>query len=112
MTGVEVQALFNWLINCRSAVSNTGPHAGIPPTLLAPVAFSGATLTPLKVRKKYLLIITDLNIIYIQLYNMNNTDFQKAFDTVDHNSLIDLLDNLGFGNSFLSWLSSYLNSRR
>lgn len=50
VTGVEAQALFNWLINCRSAVSNTGPHAGIPPTLLAPVAFTGATLTPLKVR--------------------------------------------------------------
>lgn len=50
MTGVEAQALFNWLINCRSTVSNTGPHAGIPPTLLAPVAFTGATLTPLKVR--------------------------------------------------------------
>jgi hypothetical protein len=47
--GVEAQALFNWLINCRSSVSNTGPHAGIPPTLLAPVAFAGATLTPLKV---------------------------------------------------------------
>ncbi|VVC39625.1 Hypothetical protein CINCED_3A025647 [Cinara cedri] len=51
VTGVEAQALFNWLINCRSAVSNTGPHAGIPPTLLAPVAFTGATLTPLKVRQ-------------------------------------------------------------
>ncbi|XP_015378906.1 PREDICTED: protein downstream neighbor of son homolog [Diuraphis noxia] len=51
VTGVEAQALFNWLINCRSTVSNTGPHAGIPPTLLAPVAFSGSTLTPLKVRQ-------------------------------------------------------------
>ncbi|XP_050432346.1 protein downstream neighbor of son homolog [Adelges cooleyi] len=51
VTGVEAQALFNWLINCRSSVSNTGPHAGIPPTLLAPVAFTGATLTPLKVRQ-------------------------------------------------------------
>lgn len=50
VTGVEAQALFNWLINCRSTVSNTGPHAGIPPTLLAPVAFTGATLTPFKVR--------------------------------------------------------------
>lgn len=55
VTGVEAQALFNWLINCRSTVSNTGPHAGIPPTLLAPVAFTGATLTPLKVRIPLLL---------------------------------------------------------
>lgn len=55
VTGVEAQALFNWLINCRSTVSNTGPHAGIPPTLLAPVAFTGATLTPLKVKTPLLL---------------------------------------------------------
>lgn len=57
VTGVEAQALFNWLINCRSTVSNTGPHAGIPPTLLAPVAFTGATLTPLKVKITSLLLL-------------------------------------------------------
>lgn len=66
VTGVEAQALFNWLINCRSAVSNTGPHAGIPPTLLAPVAFSGATLTPLKVRNT-------------KLYNLLHLDFYFCF---------------------------------
>lgn len=49
--GVEVQALFNFLINCKSAVATTGALAGVPPTLLAPVAFHGATLKPLKIRE-------------------------------------------------------------
>lgn len=47
--GVDAQALFNFLINCKSAVAVTGALAGVPPTLLAPVAFHGATLKPLKV---------------------------------------------------------------
>lgn len=50
--GLEVQALYNFLINsCKSTISPTGPLAGVPPTLLAPVAFTGATLTPLQVRE-------------------------------------------------------------
>ncbi|XP_012267384.2 protein downstream neighbor of son homolog [Athalia rosae] len=48
---VEAQALFNFLINCKSAVAVTGAMAGIPPTLLAPTAFHGATLKPLKVKE-------------------------------------------------------------
>lgn len=47
--GVEAQALFNFLMNCKSAISAVGPLAGVPPTLLAPVAFNGATLKALKV---------------------------------------------------------------
>lgn len=49
--GVEAQALFNFLMNCKSNIAVTGPLAGIPPTILAPVAFHGATLRPLKVRQ-------------------------------------------------------------
>ena len=45
----ETQGLFNWLMNSKLCLSNTGPLAGIPPTLLSPVAFHGATLRPLKV---------------------------------------------------------------
>jgi len=59
--GVETQALFNFLINCKSAIAATGALAGVPPTLLAPIAFHGATLKALKVLqslyKKYKLII-------------------------------------------------------
>jgi len=49
--GVETQALYNFLLNCKSCVATTGPLAGVPPTLLAPVAFHGATLKTLKVRE-------------------------------------------------------------
>lgn len=47
----NVQALFNFLLNSRACFSPTGPLAGVPPTLLAPVAFHGATLRSLKVRQ-------------------------------------------------------------
>lgn len=47
--GGEVHALFNFLINCKSAIATTGPLAGIPPTLISPVAFTGGSLLPLKV---------------------------------------------------------------
>jgi hypothetical protein len=50
--GVEAQALFNFLMNCKSSTAATGPLAGVPPTLLAPVAFHGATLKSLKVFHK------------------------------------------------------------
>ncbi|XP_065170496.1 protein downstream neighbor of son homolog [Atheta coriaria] len=49
--GVEVQGFYSFLVHCKSAVSPTGLFAGIPPTLLAPVAFHGAALTPLQVRE-------------------------------------------------------------
>lgn len=49
--GMELHALYNFLINYKSAVAITGRFAGIPPTILAPVAFHGATLNSLKVRE-------------------------------------------------------------
>jgi hypothetical protein len=39
-------------MNCKSSTATTGPLAGVPPTLLAPVAFHGATLKSLKVLKE------------------------------------------------------------
>ncbi|KAL4098047.1 hypothetical protein QTP88_022719 [Uroleucon formosanum] len=39
------------------------------------------------------------------------TDFSKAFDSVDHNSLIYTLDKLGIGIPLLSWIRSYLVDR-
>ncbi|CAG9766493.1 unnamed protein product [Ceutorhynchus assimilis] len=49
--GCEVNAFFNCLLNCKSAIAPTGPLAGVPPTLLAPVCFKFGTLTALKVRQ-------------------------------------------------------------
>jgi adenylate cyclase class IV len=51
VTGVEAQALFNFLINCKTLIISIGPHSGIPPTLLSPIAFHGASLRPLRVRE-------------------------------------------------------------
>ncbi|OWF42711.1 protein downstream neighbor of son homolog [Mizuhopecten yessoensis] len=42
--GSDVQALYNYLLNCRSCVATSGPQAGLPPTILSPTAFKGATL--------------------------------------------------------------------
>ncbi|XP_070568866.1 protein downstream neighbor of son homolog [Ptychodera flava] len=50
--GVHTQALFNFLLNSKSTVAISGPQAGIPPTILAPVAFHGATLRSLKVKHR------------------------------------------------------------
>ena len=47
--GAHVHALFNFLLNSKTSITTTGAHAGIPPTLLAPVAFEGATLKAVKV---------------------------------------------------------------
>ena len=47
--GMEIQGLVNFLLNSRSCISTTGHLAGVPPTLLAPVAFQGGTLKALKV---------------------------------------------------------------
>lgn len=57
--GVETQALFNFLINCKSAIAVTGALAGVPPTLLAPTAFHGATLKALKVRESIVHVDSD-----------------------------------------------------
>uniref|UniRef100_A0A2K6BKT4 Downstream neighbor of SON n=1 Tax=Macaca nemestrina TaxID=9545 RepID=A0A2K6BKT4_MACNE len=46
--GINTFTLLNFLINCKSLVATSGPQAGLPPTLLSPVAFRGATMQILK----------------------------------------------------------------
>uniref|UniRef100_A0A8D0H5T2 DNA replication fork stabilization factor DONSON n=1 Tax=Sphenodon punctatus TaxID=8508 RepID=A0A8D0H5T2_SPHPU len=48
--GTNAFTLLNFLINCKSLVASAGPQAGLPPTLLSPVAFRGATMQTLKAR--------------------------------------------------------------
>ncbi|XP_063699934.1 protein downstream neighbor of son homolog [Culicoides brevitarsis] len=48
--GVDCQAFFNFLLNSKSSVAKVGRLANIPPTLLAPVAFQGASLQQLSLR--------------------------------------------------------------
>lgn len=40
------------------------------------------------------------------------TDFCKAFDRVNHKTLMKVLLDSGFGEPLLSWLGSYLNNRK
>ncbi|XP_061669333.1 protein downstream neighbor of son homolog isoform X2 [Syngnathoides biaculeatus] len=48
--GPHTFTLVNFLINCKTVVAATGSQAGLPPTLLAPVPFRGATMNSLKAR--------------------------------------------------------------
>ncbi|XP_035264202.1 protein downstream neighbor of son homolog isoform X2 [Anguilla rostrata] len=48
--GSSTFTLLNFLINCKSLVAAAGSQAGLPPTLLAPNPFRGATLHVLKAR--------------------------------------------------------------
>ena len=41
---LNVQALFNYLLNSTTIIPVVGAHAGIPPTILSPRPFEGATL--------------------------------------------------------------------
>ncbi|XP_029596480.1 protein downstream neighbor of son homolog [Salmo trutta] len=50
VSGTHTFTLINFLINCKSLVAGAGSQAGLPPTLLAPTAFRGATLHSLKAR--------------------------------------------------------------
>ncbi|XP_068155749.1 protein downstream neighbor of son homolog isoform X2 [Drosophila tropicalis] len=42
--GVECQGFFSYLLNSKSLISQVGRLAGIPPTLLSPIAFPKATM--------------------------------------------------------------------
>eukprot|EP00112_Aurelia_sp_Birch-Aquarium-sp1_P010011 Seg2160.3 transcript_id=Seg2160.3/GoldUCD/mRNA.D3Y31 product="Protein downstream neighbor of Son" protein_id=Seg2160.3/GoldUCD/D3Y31 len=46
--GSHVNALFNFLLNSNVIIAQSGAYQGVPPTLLAPVAFEGACLQTLK----------------------------------------------------------------
>ncbi|XP_036896470.1 protein downstream neighbor of Son isoform X2 [Sturnira hondurensis] len=48
--GANTFMLLNFLINCKSLIAASGPQAGLPPTLLSPIAFRGATMQMLKAR--------------------------------------------------------------
>lgn len=39
-------------------------------------------------------------------------DLQKAFDTIDHNILLQKLDTCGIRGTSLMWLKSYLTNRQ
>ena len=58
LKGSEVQALFNFLLNSKTCVTNSGPLTGIPPTLIAPTTFVGATIQKNRIEQN---IVKSLN---------------------------------------------------
>lgn len=48
--GADVHTFFNFLLNYSSSIAHSGPQHGIPPTILSPVVFVGATLVQNSVR--------------------------------------------------------------
>jgi len=39
-------------------------------------------------------------------------DFSKAFDSINHTKLLDVLDDMGIRGSVMEWLRNYLNGRK
>jgi hypothetical protein len=37
-------------------------------------------------------------------------DFEKAFDKIEHNTILDILKHKGFGAKWLQWISMIMNS--
>ena len=54
----DVQSLFNYLLNSKACVLTSGPLAGVPPTLLAPVPFVGATLQKIRLEQNVIKSVT------------------------------------------------------
>ena len=46
------------------------------------------------------------------LTSMILIDLQKAFDTSDHNILLEKITFLGFSDSVIAWFKSYLEGRK
>ena len=39
-------------------------------------------------------------------------DIEKAFDSLDHDFLVNVLNKFGFGSNFISWIKLLLNSQQ
>ena len=37
------------------------------------------------------------------------SDFEKAFDTINHDFIVDCLHHFNFGNSFINWIKLFYN---
>ncbi|EAW79126.1 protein phosphatase 2 (formerly 2A), regulatory subunit B'', alpha, isoform CRA_e [Homo sapiens] len=66
--GINIFTLLNFLINSKSLVATSGPQAGLPLTLLSPVALRGAIMQMLKAQsvnvKTQLFLDTETSLVW------------------------------------------------
>ena len=106
--GRDTNLLLTFLSNTDLIIPTTGPLAGVPPTLLSPVAFSGASLHPLKLKTSHIMhgnqLIYNLDLIGPVLPNVVY-DLTKFFETTKK-SFSSLIGNLDATSSFTAFSSS------
>lgn len=88
----ETQALVNFLLNSDVCTSKIGPMAGIPPTLLAPTAFLGGTLQPLKVnilfKKSWFYYLKNRYIQLKKIIENKNSPTTKLINKITQSGLL------------------------
>lgn len=87
------QLFINLIMNSRVCIPTSGPLSGVPPTLISPVAFQGATLKSLKLRQTksdsfYSLELTGPilpNVVcgLLNLFKQTQNDFKASFSTYE-----------------------------
>ena len=106
--GRDTNLLLTFLSNTDLIIPTTGPLVGVPPTLLSPVAFSGASLHPLKLKTSHLMhgnqLIYNLDLIGPVLPNVVY-DLMKFFEATKK-SFSSLIGNLDATGPFTAFSSS------
>ena len=106
--GKDTNLLLTFLSNTDIIIPTTGSLTGIPPTLLSPVAFTGASLHPLKLKTSSIMqnnqMIYNLDLIGPILPNIVY-DLTKFFETTKKN-FNSLIVNCDATSSFTEFSSS------
>lgn len=97
--GGDVQALFNFLLNCRSCVASSGPQAGVPPTIISPSPFTGASIHSDKVRLKFSIWPHQLDCLFINFRVKNGRKLVVKKKTP--------IWKEGYFDEWISWLSHH-----
>ncbi|PWA32265.1 hypothetical protein CCH79_00013137 [Gambusia affinis] len=85
--------LINFLINWKSVVAAAGSQTGLPPTLLAPTAFRGATMNVLKGRS-----VNVKNLVDCTYQNISSLELTGPILPSSLHAITTLLQNAQKGN--------------
>ncbi|XP_015251174.1 PREDICTED: protein downstream neighbor of Son [Cyprinodon variegatus] len=91
--GAHTFNLINFLINCRSVVAAAGSQTGLPPTLLAPTAFRGATMNVLKGRS-----VNVKNLVDYSYHNISSLELTGPILPSSLHAITTLLQTAQKGN--------------